>query len=98
MISTLRCESKLPVGSSAREQFRVRYDRARNGNTLLLTAGKLGRRVVFPLRQADLIQSLQCHFMTYFGRLSAVKQRKLYVFDRTRTRQQIKSLKTKPRY
>ena len=71
----------------------MRYDRSCDGDTLLLTAGKLGRRVVFPLRQADLIQSLQCHFMPDFGRLSAVKQRKFYVFYCTRTRQQIKSLK-----
>lgn len=76
----------------------MRHDGARNGNTLLLTAGKLGRRVVFPLRQADFIQSFQRHFMTYFGWFSAVKQRKLNVFDRTGAGQQIKPLKTKPRY
>ena len=55
-MSSAVCESRLPVGSSARISGLV-DQRPRDRHALLLAAGQLGRRVVHAVAQAHLARA-----------------------------------------
>ena len=91
MISRLRCVSRLPVGSSA-SRSAAGDDGAGDRDPLLLSAGELARRVLFPAVQAHRCQRRARGRMPRGGRLAAIEQRQLDVLERRRAREQIEAL------
>ena len=58
MTSMPERESRLPVGSSASTMRRLRHERARDGDALLLAAGELVRQVSEPVAEAHALERL----------------------------------------
>ena len=68
-------------------------DGARDGDTLLLAAGKFGGGVMFPAVQSDRFERRLCQCMARLRRFAAVEQGQFDVLLRRGARQQIESLK-----
>src|SRR5439155_12898150 len=71
----------------------ARHERARDGDTLLLTAGELVRRVVHAIAEADLIERAERATTTLAHADAAILQRQLHVLERARSWQQVETLK-----
>ena len=95
MISSLVAESRLPVGSSAKNQRRPIDQRTGDRNPLLLAAGKLVGHMVEALVESDQRQNFDRPLMPLLARKAVVHHRQLDVFQGGGARQQIKSLKDK---
>src|SRR5262249_43415014 len=67
-------------GLVGEEDERRARDRARDRDTLLLTARELRGKVFHPVRHADLLERLVHALLALVGGHAAVRQRKLHVF------------------
>ena len=92
MTSTLVCESRLPVGSSARMQLRLVDERARDRDALLLPARELVGVVLEPLAEADALERRARALRRSRDADAGVDQRQLDVLERARARQQVEAL------
>jgi hypothetical protein len=86
------CRIEVAGGLVGQQHGGLGDDRAGNGDTLLLPAGELGRRVVLPAGQADLGQRGAGGGVALRGALAAVEQRQLDVLLRRGARQQVEAL------
>ena len=79
IISSPVCESRLPVGSSAKQNGRVVHQRARNRHALALAAGKLIGLVHHAFGQIHLLQRFSRTFQAFFGRSAVVDHRQFHI-------------------
>ena len=90
LVAALRIEI---AGRLVGEQhFRIGHDGARNGDALLLPAGKFGRGVMRPVFQPDRPQRFARQRMAHRSRFAAIQQRQFDVLLRGGARQQVESL------
>src|SRR4051794_35452076 len=76
------------------EQPRLRHERSRDRDTLLLAARQLARLVIQPLAESDSLERALRELLRVLLRAGAiVEQRQLDVVERGRTSEQIESLK-----
>ena len=84
MISMLVRESRLPVGSSARSNWRFVDQGAGDGDALLLTAGKLAGVMVRAIGEANHFERLHGPLVLFAvrQRRPAVEHRQFDIFQR----------------
>ena len=85
--------SRLPVGSSAKQQRRLADQRPGDGDALAFAAGEFGRPVVEPLGEADAFEQLPGVFFVDVGGDAVGQERDQHVFQHRALRQQVVLLK-----
>jgi hypothetical protein len=67
-----------------------------DGNTLLLSAGKLGREVAYAITESDHVERGSGTFLALFFRNAGVERRQFDILQCGRARQQVETLEDEP--
>ena len=87
------CESRLPVGSSAKTNARIIHQGARNGSALLLAARELAGAVFGAVGHGDGFKSGHGALAALFAADAAIDHRQLDILNHVELGQQVEELK-----